>query len=137
MRQKMGYENLNIDGYFFNNGYNVTENNRNLVTEHYFDPDDLFFEGHYPGNPIVPGVLLIKWMVGAINILIKVNLMNKTVKEYKINEIKFKRVIHPKDLATLKVALINDISSDELNFNVSIFMCDKCATIGKMSIVMK
>lgn len=34
-----------------------------------FPPDAYFFEGHFPGNPIVPGVLLIEAMAQAAAIL--------------------------------------------------------------------
>jgi 3-hydroxymyristoyl/3-hydroxydecanoyl-(acyl carrier protein) dehydratase len=133
----MPHRNLNLDGYFFSNGYIVSENNRKLVAEHYFDADDIFFDGHFPGRPIVPGVILLKWLMEAINILIGINEIDKTVKVYKINNVRFRKIIHPREWATIKVILANDIFADELNYSVSIFTDDKCVTIGEMSTIMK
>lgn len=36
-----------------------------------FRPDEPFFEGHFPGNPIVPGVLLIEAMAQALAYLLR------------------------------------------------------------------
>lgn len=33
---------------------------RRIVAARTFHPDEAFFQGHFPGNPIVPGVLLVE-----------------------------------------------------------------------------
>ena len=41
--------------------YSVLEENANTIkTEKKIDPKEPFFEGHYPGKPIMPGVLIFE-----------------------------------------------------------------------------
>jgi len=40
-----------------------------VVAKKTFAPDEYFFKGHFPGNPIVPGVILIEAMAQASIIL--------------------------------------------------------------------
>lgn len=43
-----------------------------IRTAHTFRPDEPYFEGHFPGNPIVPGVVLIECMAQACRLLLNV-----------------------------------------------------------------
>jgi len=67
-----------------------------------------FFVGHFPGEPVMPGVLIVEALAqtGAISIL--------SVEEYKgkiayfagINNLKFKRKVIPGDTLKLEVEII-------------------------------
>lgn len=67
-----------------------------------------FFQGHFPGNPIMPGVLIVEAMaqVGLISL--------KTMDEYKdklgvftgIEKVRFKRQVRPGDTLRIEVELV-------------------------------
>ncbi len=38
------------------------ESNQKVIARKHIDPDEFFFNGHFPGNPVMPGVLLIEAM---------------------------------------------------------------------------
>jgi len=71
-----------------------------------------FFEGHFPGNPIMPGVLMLEALAQASVILS--NLSRKPADGYSflyyfagIDKAKFKQVVTPGDQLRLEVKLIN------------------------------
>jgi len=54
-------------------------------------PEDYpYFEGHFPGNPIVPAVTQVGWIITAIGLLKGV-----VVHDYRISRFKFSRPIRP------------------------------------------
>src|SRR5688500_16335934 len=72
-----------------------------------FRDDEFFFQGHYPGLPIVPGVILCEaaMQAGAI-------LLSKFVAEgsgvpvaTRLNDVKFKKMIRPGDTIEMAVKL--------------------------------
>lgn len=81
-------------------------------------PQDLpFFEGHYPGNPIVPGVILCEavFQTGALLMgnLIKNDPENegKVPVLTRIENAKFKKIVRPGDTITITVNLKETVSS--------------------------
>ena len=67
-----------------------------------------FFAGHFPGNPVMPGVLIIEAMaqVGAVCVLRKEENKGKTAYFAAINSAKFKRKVVPGDVLMLELELI-------------------------------
>ena len=70
-----------------------------------------FFLGHYPGNPIMPGVLIVEAMAQACGILSYLSLEPK--EGYKIfplfagiDNVRFKRVVEPGDQLKLHVEVL-------------------------------
>jgi len=75
-------------------------------------PDFSFFEGHYPGNPIMPGVLLCEavFQTGAIFLadhLQAESLTDETVTPVlsRIRDARFKRMVKPGDEVEISVSL--------------------------------
>jgi beta-hydroxyacyl-ACP dehydratase FabZ len=58
-----------------------------------------FFQGHYPGNPIMPGVLIVESMaqVGAALLLTAPEFHNRVPLIGAIDDVKFKRPVRPGD----------------------------------------
>ncbi len=67
-----------------------------------------FFQGHYPGKPIMPGVLILESMaqVGAALFLSKPEYSGKIPLIGAMDEIKFKRMVVPGDQLLMDVEII-------------------------------
>ena len=71
----------------------------------YTDP---FFAGHFPDEPVMPGVLIIEAMaqVGAVSVLSLEDNKGKTAYFGGINKAKFKKKVVPGDRLKLEVGII-------------------------------
>ncbi len=67
-----------------------------------------FFQGHFPKEPIMPGVLIIEAMaqVGAIVLLMEQKFQGKTPYFAGINKVRFKRKVVPGDMLKMEVEII-------------------------------
>ncbi|MDP1808856.1 MAG: 3-hydroxyacyl-ACP dehydratase FabZ [Actinomycetota bacterium] len=67
--------------------------------------DEWFFQGHFPGYPIMPGVLIIEALAqtGAVVILSLPEHAGKIVLFARIDKVKFKREVKPGDRLLLEV----------------------------------
>jgi 3-hydroxyacyl-[acyl-carrier-protein] dehydratase len=105
-----------------------------IDTEKYFSPDLDCFRGHYPGNPIMPGVLLCEaiFQSGAL-------LMSKRNPPFKqetseipiltrISSAKFKKPVLPGDTVQIKVTL-NEIMSTAYFFQGTLKVGNKVAVL--------
>ena len=67
-----------------------------------------FFQGHFPGNPVMPGVLIIEALaqVGAVAILSEPKWKVHTAYFAGIDKAKFKQKVVPGDVLTLRMEII-------------------------------
>lgn len=67
-----------------------------------------FFGGHFPGKPVMPGVLIVEALaqVGAVAMLSKPEFKGKTGYMGAINSAKFKGKVLPGDVLMLEVEII-------------------------------
>lgn len=74
-----------------------------------FSGDEFFFQGHFPGAPIVPGVILCEMALQAGAVLLARQYQQGRAEEgelplaTRMNNVKFKRVVRPGD--TVQVAV--------------------------------
>ena len=70
--------------------------------------NEAFFQGHYPGRPIMPGVLIVEAMaqVGAVILLSDPKFAGKVPLIGQIEEAKFKRPVVPGDTLITTVELL-------------------------------
>jgi 3-hydroxyacyl-[acyl-carrier-protein] dehydratase len=72
-----------------------------------FRPDEFFFQGHYPGFPLVPGVILCEAGMQAGAILLAKYAAEGTGVPVatRLNEVKFKQMVRPGDTIEMEVTL--------------------------------
>ena len=77
------------------------------VSEKMVTINEPFFQGHFPGNPIMPGVLQVEALAqtGAVAALSLPENKGKLVLFAGIDGVRFKRVVRPGDVLRFEVAL--------------------------------
>jgi 3-hydroxyacyl-[acyl-carrier-protein] dehydratase len=89
-----------------------------ITTQIRIDPDEPFFRGHYPGNPVVPGVLVCEaiFQSGALlvaNIIQNAPATGEATRGIpvltRIREAKFKKMVLPGDLLEIEAKLIEKL----------------------------
>ena len=67
-----------------------------------------YFAGHFPGNPVMPGVLIVEALaqVGAVAILGQPEWKGKTAYFVGIDKCRFKQKVHPGDVLMLETKII-------------------------------
>ena len=79
-----------------------------------FEETEYFFEGHFPNNPIVPGVVIVEAMAQTAGVVVSENLNNnndQSVLFMSINKAKFRKPVLPNYKIKFYVELINNIKN--------------------------
>ena len=82
------------------------------ISEKLFSKDEYFFEGHFPQNPIVPGVIIVEAMAQTAGIVVSYKLREfkeKSVLFMSVNKAKFRKPILPNDKVSFEVNFINSV----------------------------
>jgi 3-hydroxyacyl-[acyl-carrier-protein] dehydratase len=79
------------------------EPGRRVVARKQVRGDEWFFPGHFPGRPIMPGVIMIEALAqaGAVAVLTLEENRGKLALFAGIDDVRFKRVVEPGDLLVL------------------------------------
>lgn len=87
--------------------------------------DEFFCQGHFPDNPIVPGVIQCEIMAQSCALLVKDEIQGKTTLYTGIDKVRFKNVVRPGDLCEVKARLIQK--------RASLFYCEAQLSVdGKL-----
>ncbi len=79
-----------------------------------FHENEYFFEGHFPNNPIVPGVVIVEAMAQSAGVVVSANLINnkdKTVLFMSIAKAKFRKPVLPNYHIKFYVEMINNVKN--------------------------
>ncbi|MEL7603296.1 MAG: 3-hydroxyacyl-ACP dehydratase FabZ [Bacillota bacterium] len=70
--------------------------------------DEYFLQGHFPGNPVVPGVILCEMLAQASCALIADKIQGTTPYFTGISKARFKRMVRPGDVLKIETKMIKE-----------------------------
>lgn len=73
--------------------------------------DEFFLQGHFPGNPVVPGVILCEIMAQACCVLLADRAQGKTPYYTGLNKVKFRRRVTPGDRLDIRCRLVKNMGA--------------------------
>ena len=82
------------------------------ISERYFSENEYFFQGHFPDNPIVPGVIIVEAMAQTAGIVVSYKLKEykeKSVLFMSVNKAKFRKPILPDTEVLFEVKFLNKV----------------------------
>jgi len=88
------------------------EKGSRILAERSFGPEEELFKGHFPGNPIVPGVLIVEALAQAGGVLIYASFTEELEAQGHtgaylagLEKVRFRQVVKPGDLIKLDVSI--------------------------------
>lgn len=94
-----------------------------------------YFQGHFPGNPVMPGVLQIEALAQTGGILALNNIRdpeNYDTYFLKIDKVRFKQLVRPGDTLILKLELLNPIRRGICEMRGTAYVGNKLATEAEL-----
>lgn len=98
--------------------------------------NEQFFQGHFPGNPVMPGVLIIEALAQTGGILAMHNVGDPGQWDtyfIKIDSVKFKQMVQPGDTILLKMELMAPIRRGICQMLATAYVGNKIAAEGELT----
>ena len=92
----------------------ILEKGKKGIASRVFKDDEFFFQGHFPGNPIVPGVIIVEALAQTAGVIVSASLTEyneKSVLFMSINKAKFRKPVLPNDKIIFEVNFINSVKN--------------------------
>ena len=105
----------------------VERTDTSIVCRKTFSPDEYFFQGHYPDNPIVPGVILCEAAVqtGAVLVAGREGWSGTPVLT-RLSDVRFKKIVKPGDTIAMEVSISEQVSK-------AVYMAARVRHSGKVA----
>lgn len=103
---------------------------------YYFQGNEWFFQGHYPGKPIVPGIILCEIIAQTSCVLLKEEIKGKIPYLISIDKAKFRKKVEPKSECT-SVVMRTEMKGPFHYISGKIFVEDKLCAEGTLSFVLR
>tara|TARA_B100000579_G_C22316127_1_gene613866 strand:+ start:51 stop:491 length:441 start_codon:yes stop_codon:yes gene_type:complete len=90
----------------------IIEPGKKGSSERLFSEDEYFFVGHFPNNPIVPGVIIVEAMAQTAGIVVShqfQDIKEKSVLFMSVNKARFRRPILPNQNISFEVNFLNKV----------------------------
>lgn len=105
---------------------------RRVLTKKFVDPESDFFRGHYPGNPVMPGVLVCEscFQTGALLIahIAGADLGSNGVPVLtRVSDARFKQIVRPGQTLNVEVTLDEELDG-------AYFLTGRATVDGKMAV---
>ncbi len=83
-----------------------------IVCRKTFDESEFFFQGHYPGFPLVPGVILCECAMQAGGVLLSSRIGNGggVPVATRMDQVRFRRMVRPGECVEIEVQLREQVS---------------------------
>lgn len=107
----------------------VSQTDDQIVCRKTIRPDEFFLQGHYPGFPVVPGVILVEsaMQAGAILVAPLTAGAEGVPVVTRLNDVKFKRMIRPGDVILLEAQIKERLGN-------AFFLKAKISCEGKLAV---
>ena len=90
----------------------IIEPGKKGISERYFSENEYFFQGHFPNNPIVPGVIIVEAMAQTAGIVVShqyKDVKDKSVLFMSVNKARFRKPILPNQKIRFEVNFLNKV----------------------------
>ena len=106
----------------------ISQDSDHIECEKTFSEDDFFVQGHFPGYPLVPGVILCECALqtGAILLADKTPAENAVPVATRLDGVKFKQMVRPGDTIRINVTMKDVVST-------AYFLSGKITVNGKLA----
>ena len=87
----------------------VLEDGKKYMGIHYVRPDEYYFKGHFPGSPVMPGVLVVESMSQAFGGALMSRVVGKNVGIplfLSIEDAKFRGIVRPGDTLQMPLEIL-------------------------------
>lgn len=106
------------------------------VVSEYTVPDDPYYtQGHFPGNPIVPGVILCEIMAQGSVLLFQDKLQFRMALYAGMDKVRFKKSVHPGDKVTVR-SRIGNCRGLFLSVEATAYVGDEVCASGLLSFML-
>ena len=79
-----------------------------IIAKKHIREDEYFFKGHFPDEPIMPGVLMVEALAQTGGVMILRKKKGVIPLFLGIDKVRFKRIVRPGDTLTMEVELLRD-----------------------------
>ena len=106
-----------------------------VESEYNVPADPYYTQGHFPGNPIVPGVILCEIMAQGSVLLFSEQLVDHLALYAGMDKVRFKKQVHPGDKVTVRSTL-GRCRGQFIQVNSTAYVGDEVCAQGQLSFML-